>query len=168
LVGLSDQAARWPPQAYAFLTECYCTSNVVGDFWVGGLVGWNMSGLIANCYSAGAVNARSFVGGFAGENDGTIMHCYSIGDVAGDTRVGGLVGENPGAYASVMASFWDIDASGRPTSAAGVGLGTAAMKTANTFLDAGWDFIGETANGVEDIWWILEGEEYPRLFWELP
>jgi hypothetical protein len=26
--------------------------------------------------------------------------------------------------------------------------------------------VGETANGTEDIWWILEGQDYPRLWWE--
>jgi hypothetical protein len=26
--------------------------------------------------------------------------------------------------------------------------------------------VGETANGTEDIWWILEGKDYPRLWWE--
>ena len=31
-----------------------------------------------------------------------------------------------------------------------------------------WDFIDETANGTDDIWWILEGQDYPRLWWELP
>jgi len=41
------------------------------------------------------------------------------------------------------------------------------MQTAGTFLDAGWDFVDETANGTEDIWWILEGQDYPRLWWEL-
>jgi len=33
-------------------------------------------------------------------------------------------------------------------------------------LKAGWDFVGETANGTEDIWWILEGQDYPRLWWQ--
>jgi len=42
----------------------------------------------------------------------------------------------------------------------------AEMQTASTFLDAGWDFLDETANGTEDIWWILEGQDYPRLWWE--
>lgn len=46
------------------------------------------------------------------------------------------------------------------------GLTTAEMQTASTFLDAGWDFVGETANGTEDIWLILEGQYYPRLWWE--
>jgi hypothetical protein len=26
--------------------------------------------------------------------------------------------------------------------------------------------VGETANGTDDIWWILEGQDYPRLWWE--
>jgi len=28
------------------------------------------------------------------------------------------------------------------------------MQTAAAFLDAGWDFVDETDNGTEDIWWI--------------
>jgi len=40
------------------------------------------------------------------------------------------------------------------------------MQMANTFLEAGWDFVNETANGIEDIWWIIEGQGYPRLWWE--
>jgi hypothetical protein len=35
------------------------------------------------------------------------------------------------------------------------------------FFDAGWDFTDETENGTEDIWWILEGQDYPRLWWEI-
>jgi len=26
--------------------------------------------------------------------------------------------------------------------------------------------VGETTNGTEDIWWIDEGKDYPRLWWE--
>jgi len=37
---------------------------------------------------------------------------------------------------------------------------------AGTFLEAGWDFVDETNNGTEDIWWILEGKDYPWLWWE--
>jgi len=41
------------------------------------------------------------------------------------------------------------------------------MQMASTFLEAGWDFVDETKNGSEDIWWVLEGKDYPRLWWEL-
>jgi hypothetical protein len=40
------------------------------------------------------------------------------------------------------------------------------MQMASTFLEAGWDFVGETKNGTEDIWWIFEGRDYPRFWWE--
>ena len=40
------------------------------------------------------------------------------------------------------------------------------MQTAGTLLKARWDFVGETDNGTEDIWWILEGKDCPRWRWE--
>ncbi len=40
------------------------------------------------------------------------------------------------------------------------------MQTESTFTSAGWDFVGETVNGANDIWWIHEGKIYPRLWWE--
>ncbi len=42
------------------------------------------------------------------------------------------------------------------------------MQTASTFLEAGLDFVDEVEDGTDDIWWILEGQDYPRLWWELP
>lgn len=41
------------------------------------------------------------------------------------------------------------------------------MQIAKTFLDASWNFVGEMANGIEDAWWLNEGKDYPRLWWEL-
>ena len=35
-----------------------------------------------------------------------------------------------------------------------------------TFLEAGRDFVDETVNGTEDIWWMLKND-YPQLWWEL-
>ena len=49
--------------------------------------------------------------------------------------------------------------------AGGIGLTTAQMQTTTTFLDAGWDFVGETANGTADIWCMPPGD-YPHLSWE--
>ena len=42
----------------------------------------------------------------------------------------------------------------------------AGAEAPTAFLETDWDFVGETANGSEDIWWILEGKDYPRLWWE--
>jgi hypothetical protein len=47
-----------------------------------------------------------------------------------------------------------------------MGKTTAEMQMESTFTKAGWDFVAETENGTEDIWWIDEGQDYPRLWWE--
>jgi len=94
---------------------------------------------------------------------GEIADCYATGSVEGVENVGGLVGKNDD---TVSYSFWDIETSGQTTSAGGTGMTTAEMQMASTFLEASWDFVDEAANGTDDIWWILEGQDYPRLWWE--
>jgi hypothetical protein len=153
---------------YGTITTSYSTVVVSGTGWyVGGLVGTNF-GEVTDCYSTGAVNGDYRVGGLVGLNQGGITRCYSTGAVYGGWGLGGLVGSNGnwGRTGVVSQSFWDTQTSGMSTSAGGTGKTTAEMQTAKTFLDAGWDFVGETANGTEDIWWILEGQDYPRLWWE--
>jgi len=142
-------------------TSC-STGAVSGTYdFVGGLVGWNDQGSIATSYSSGRVSGRNCVGGLVGRHwYGHLSQCYSTGAVTG----GGLVGYSDSA--STTASFWDTQTSGRKHSSGGTGKTTAEMQTGKTFLDAGWDFVGETANGTEDIWWIDEGKDYPQLWWE--
>ncbi len=55
----------------------------------------------------------------------------------------------------------------RTDSAYLTGKTTPEMHTASAFLEVGWDFVDETDNGTEDIWCILEGQDYPRLWWEI-
>ncbi len=52
-----------------------------------------------------------------------------------------------------------------PEPAGVIGKTTAQMQTLSTFVDAGWDFAGETVNGIEDLWFIPQGD-YPHLWWE--
>ncbi|MHC4537618.1 MAG: GLUG motif-containing protein, partial [Planctomycetota bacterium] len=147
------------------ITNCYSTASVTGSYRVGGLAG--RSGIFAridNCYSTGSVDGTTSVGGLVGINYsyGTITNCYSTSDVYGVSGVGALVGyDNSGSYTK---SFWDNTVnSGLPgignTSDPNVrGESTANMQTQSTFTDAGWDFV--------NIWWISEGLDYPRLWWE--
>ena len=133
--------------------------------YVGGLVGENSGGYVLNSYSSGQVSGNERVGGLMGYNRGVVTECYSTVAVSGSEQyIGGLVGYNHG---EVTYCFWDTQTSGRDTSAGGMGLTTAQMQMAGTFLEAGWDFVGETENGTEDIWWILKDQDYPRLR-ELP
>jgi len=158
------------------VSSCFSSGRVNGHRRVGGLVGYNGSKIVTS-YSTCAVEGSWAVGGLVGQNAwgmaagagaaanprGTIIMSYSTGSVAGDVAVGSLVGY--GTFSSVS-GFWDKNTSGQTESRYGIGLTTAEMQTASTFLEAGWDFIGETENGTEDIWWILEGQDYPRLWWE--
>ena len=141
---------------------CYTTGQVSGRSSTGGLVGEN-HGTIYDCYSTAQASAtKGGAGGLVAFNYGAIQNCYSTGRVSAPGYVGGLVGAVHGE-GSVTNSFWNVQTSGQPTSTAGTGKTSAEMQTAGTFLDADWDFVGETANGTEDIWWILEGQDYPRL-----
>ena len=156
---------------HAGVLNCHSTSSVSGKSCVGGLVGQNFENITMS-YSHGLVRGGSYVGGLVGMNGamdvgyGEVTQCYSSGPVSGTGEyVGGLVGNN-GSPTRVTSSFWDIQTSGQPTSAGGTGKTTAQMQTSKTFLDTGWDFLGEMDNGTEDIWWILEGRDYPHLWWE--
>ncbi|MBA7485557.1 hypothetical protein ES707_21105 [subsurface metagenome] len=130
----------------------------------GGLVGSNY-GTISNCYANVYLSGWFGTGGLVGYNGGVISNCYSRGRVAGYMDFGGLVSRNSG---TVTNSFWDIQTSGQIRSDGGTGKTTAEMKTMSTFTDAGWDFVGESVNGTEDIWSICEGTNYPRLAWQIP
>ncbi len=148
------------------ITCCYSTAVIVGNDDVGGLVGASWQGVITNCYSAAHVTGDRNTGGLAGNNGGGIItNCYAAGPVSGRYPAGGLVAFRYGDDL-VTASFWDMDTTGCPESKAGTGLTTPEMQTAAPFLAAGWDFANEAANGEEDLWRLLEGQGYPRLFWE--
>ena len=155
------------------------TGDVFGaDDNVGGLVGINF-GDIENCYAMGDVSGDDQVGGLIGYNIGFdsegVSKCYSTGSVSGDADVGGFVGRNTDRIDN---SFWDTDTSGRTnmcgrqdyggTGCSGAnGMTTTEMYDPNTFLDAGWDFVGESVNGSNDIWRMcVDGFEYPKLDWE--
>jgi hypothetical protein len=145
------------------IIECYSTGDTRAEGYVGGLVGSN-GGLITNAFSTGSIQSNSIAGGLVGWNLGKVANCYAAARVFGNSLLGGLVGYN---LNEVVASFWDIESSGQADSAGGLGRTTVEMQTESTFTDAGWDFIGETTNGTDDIWWIDEGQDYPRLWWEL-
>ena len=129
------------------------------------------NGTITGCYAeGGSVSGEATVRGLVGVLNwgATITDCYvDGGSVSGTRCVGGLVGENYwGEVIEVMDSFWDTQTSGQVTNDGRTGKTTAEMQVESTFTDAGWDFGDESVNGTEDIWWILEGQDYPRLWWE--
>jgi hypothetical protein len=160
---------------YGTVTNCYSTGSVSGQtFFVGGLIGFKM-GDINNSYNTGTVSGEKYVGGLVGVNSlGILTNCYSTGKVSG-ASCGGLVGLN-NYLSEINDCFWNIEDSNmldgvgnRNPDPNGVqGKTTSQMKTRSTFTNAGWDFVGEKGNGPNDVWWILDGKDYPRLWWQLP
>lgn len=149
------------------ITNSFSNGTTYGKYSrVGGLVGSN-NGSITNCYSHSTAFGNEYggVGGIIGYSGfGKITNCYSVGSVFGSDYTGGLLGSSTAA--KVINCFWNIETSGQTSSDGGTGKTSTEMQMASTFLDAGWDFMDETTNGTDDIWWILEGQDYPRLWWE--
>lgn len=146
------------------IIACYAEGMVNGSNYVGGLVGNNYYGYISDCYSRSAVNGSQYVGGLVGylvgsNVHGTINNCYSTGSVVGQSTVGGLIGRNYGS--GITGCFWDIQTSGQTSSYGGTGKTTEQMLDVNTFLDVGWDFN-------TPVWKICQGENYPKLAWQIP
>lgn len=69
--------------------------NILGDSWVGGLVGIN-AGKIEDCNVSGSVEGSNDVGGLVGLNgeSGKITKSFALSQVEGKFYVGGLVGAN--------------------------------------------------------------------------
>jgi hypothetical protein len=65
-------------------------------------------------------------------------------------------------------SFWDTQIVGKASGDDGTNKTTAEMQVMSTYTDAGWDFVGESENGIDDIWSICEGTNYPRFLWQIP
>jgi rhodanese-related sulfurtransferase len=154
------------------ITESFSNVTVAavtsGNQKVGGLVGLNAGG-ITTSYSTGDVTGQRVVGGLVGYNIDVVTMCYSTGMVTGEgPNIGGLVGENFPDHGFLVGCFWDIETSSRTISDGGEGKTTAEMMDPNTFISAGWNFVSGIDNGTDNIWWILEGRDYPRLWWQLP
>lgn len=141
---------------------------------IGGLVGGNW-GSISNSYARNnihGVSYQSYPGGLVGWNNGFIEKCYVAGRMQNRNTLGpnGLIGDGYGDYSPVD-SFYDAQSyTGRKYPYPALpydngGCNTKEMQTLSTYLNVGWDFTGETANGMEDIWRMPEND-YPRLWWE--
>ena len=165
------------------IQRCYSRSQVSGGSNIGGLVGENRkgveefaglpilyNGMIKDSHAQGSVSGSFSTGGLIGSaKGGVVSRCYAASSVTGSSRLGGLVGYVSDSYPlEIEQSFWDVMASNQEYSAGGTGLNTEPMQDANTFLIAGWDFTGETTNGLADFWTMnLNTDTYPQLAWDI-
>ena len=153
------------------IDSCYSNMTINAgnkSIITGGLVGHN-NGTVNNSYSLGYVHggtATGQIGGLAGVTDGPIINCYTACDISRTSSadypyddMGGLVSQKFDGSTIVSCYFLGLD------NGLGTKLTNEQMKMQESFV--GWDFVDETTNGTDDIWWIDEGQDYPRLSWEL-
>ncbi len=150
--GLAGQLTR------GSITSCFATGDVIGETGVGGLVGHGYrGGSIEECYAAGSVTGEASVGGLLGTARGFVDNSYSLGKVSGERNVGGLVG-NFYHSGEARRSYYNSDTAEQDDDGTrGVPKTTAELMQRSTF--EGWDF--------EETWSIEEGEDYPRLQWQV-
>jgi len=144
----------------------------------GGLIGSANQTFISDTFSLTALDVNTIsnaMGGHMGENsDTTVENSFSanIMQSTNPEKIGGFAGIDDFA-ASYQGCFWDttLNPDVNDVSDANVadvnGVSTTVLKTKSTFTDAGWDFVGETENGTNDIWTIREDVNYPELVWPL-
>ena len=150
LLGYNQSNSSW-------IINSHAHSEVSGMDEVGGLVGYG-PGTIINSYAAGHVSGQDQVGGLVGARSIRIENSYATARVSGQNQVGGLVGftfalnkiissyaignvsGNEGASAGLVysslqnpapavASYWDIQMSGKQTSSSGIGKTTMQLQS---------------------------------------
>ncbi len=153
--------------------NCYSAGTISGDDTVGGLIGTNL-GQMANCYSSGSVSGTLRVGGLLAINgaisgrggtvtSGDVKNCYSTATVQGTSPIGGLISSN--VSGDIIQSYYlSPPVVAEADNHVGEALTDDQMTDIASFLN--WDFVGETANGTDDIWTLCEGLDSPRLSWE--
>jgi hypothetical protein len=158
----------------AELTCCSTDTTVSGkNFFTGGLIANIGHGQVSNSYSVSTVTGDSYVGGLIGlfNSGGFIHNCFSAASVSGTEYVGAFIGKH-WDWGTYSKCFWDntinpsLPGISNRDDPNVVGLPTEDMHQMATFTNAGWDFIGESTNGTDDIWDICDGTNYPRHVWD--
>lgn len=164
--------------SYGNIENCMVTGDIIGDKYVGGIVGRNndnyySSSIISQCASSGNITAtKGYVGGILGYYYGScsIKNCYSIANVkTEDSYSSSVYGIGYSAencyFAGTISDTGDVypigvyntnsyyDSEKTKISGKRGALTTKQMKQQASFQ--GWDF--------DNIWTIQEGVDYPKL-----
>lgn len=168
LIGYSRNEAQ--------IARCYSLCDVTGREIVGGLAGNLNSTHLTDCLSGGiqvSVGIQECAGGLLGRfYRHRVENSLSLASVEDKGRSGGFIGLVASSGSRFSGSFWSVTGSGLTYAigwtggdANGISGLTAAQATEQVhYLDAGWDFVGESENGTEDIWFMEDGGT-PQLVW---
>ena len=133
---------------------------IVGSAFVGGLAGTASRSSISNCCFEGEVDAIEYAGGLVGGLQySTVSNCYSNAAILAIDTYDGLAGFSRSTIIEkcyYSDNPYDNDWPGN--------LSTDAQFWYSG--ETGWDMTGETANGSDDLWKVIDGYGYPWLNYE--
>ena len=133
----------------AIVRNCYNTNLVVGDHFVGGVVGHNLGGEVSGCYNSGDINGSSISGGVVGYNNtgGIVVDCYNTGGViCSGYDVGGVVGYNYGIEVSACYNTGMVSGSFNVGGVIGSNAGTGTVT--NSYYNSDVYRDGDSTSGV--------------------
>ncbi|MFO7863466.1 MAG: GLUG motif-containing protein, partial [Salinivirgaceae bacterium] len=149
------------------IEQCYSKGKVYSSHGesTGGLIGYASYANISNCYSHANVIAVDKAAGFIGVNsNSTVSKCYSVGRAQAEysSPFQNIV-NNP----TTTSCIYNSDSTNVVNPSYAI-LTTEELKWVGSFLNEGWDFSHEEANGTEEIWTINKdtNKGYPTFQWE--
>jgi hypothetical protein len=174
----------------AVISQCYSDSVITVSNWVNdrsiacvaGFCGWLEGSTIDNSHSRGSLYDGASGGtgapGFAcgsgfyidsGNTDPNVSNCLSLMSLFESDCFGTVVPFGNGNPDTVSGCFWDIDISqlDEPFLSGAIGASSEMLQDPNTLIGAGWDLVGESDNGTDDIWRMPAYRVgYPLLAWQ--
>lgn len=159
--------------------QIYSLGNVTGKEYIGGLIGYTSGRYVAgdtaphfgtayieDSFSLSNIRGDSYIGGITSYlntdreiqvYDGKIYvyRTYFGGNITNNGTSGGIAYFKSDIGVGYGHNYWDTVISGLNISAIGEGRNTDEMRNRTTFVT--WDF--------DNIWYINEGVDYPRLLW---
>jgi len=151
--------------------RCFVKGIINGYQHVGGISGYADKTL--DCYTDVNITANSYCGGIAGGSIDAVGYCLALGTVTSTvtTYAGKLVGYNSG-YGIIFDCIYNSESGGVTKSIGSPGYVSnnkgftiSQLQDISNYLSSGWDFVGETANGQKDAWY-MPASDHPRLVWE--
>lgn len=166
----------------ATISNCHSSAIVTSSYNAAGLVAYNY-GVVDMCYATGDLYSNNYAAGIIGYNDGAnafVSNCVAInnkieivyesqqtqqGGGYGQRIIGGIKNNAPApemnnyALKTMQVSVNDVPQKVYDDIMNGVGKTEPVLTECSTYQELGWDF--------SDVWDIDEGNEYPKLKWEL-
>ncbi len=148
-----------------------------GQNRIGLLTGNCYEGTISDCYAIGTLIAKdedASGGGISGDSNlSTISNSYASCRIDGTSqKLGSFCGwSQNSSYDSCVTDSQAYSVSVGVIGDGDVGsiaeIGKSQMQTMEYWAVTGWDFLGNSADGTEDIWRMCQdGVDFPRLWWQ--